>query len=328
MKDFCIVGSGIAGSTIANLLKKNYSIEIFEKARGPGGRSSNRRYKTKLSFDHGLQYISPKNINFKNFIHKLVNLNILTPWKGPHLDLSFDKKKFSEKYIGRKSNSIICKHLIGNIKINYLSEVTVIKFNTNHWEITLNNKNKIFFKNLILTCPFPQLKILASKYIKEEILNYKTDTVPNITVMAAFKGYKKIPLSSVKFDNSIIKWASFENSKNRFKTNLSLWTIQSNEKWSKKYINKYKNNRFKTSQILLNEFEKLMGFKIKNLVFSNIHGWKYAFNKIKNNFNSLWLKKCNLGVCADWALGSKAEDAWLSANSLYGKVKKNPPNKS
>ena len=68
MKDFCVIGSGIAGSTIANLLAKKYSVEIFDKARGPGGRASNRRYKDNLSFDHGLQYISPKSNNFKKFI--------------------------------------------------------------------------------------------------------------------------------------------------------------------------------------------------------------------------------------------------------------------
>ena len=33
MKDFCVIGSGIAGSTIANLLAKKYSVEIFDKAR-------------------------------------------------------------------------------------------------------------------------------------------------------------------------------------------------------------------------------------------------------------------------------------------------------
>ena len=68
MKDFCIVGSGIAGSTIANLLAKKYSVEIFDKARGPGGRASNRRYKDDQSFDHGLQYVSPKSNEFKKFI--------------------------------------------------------------------------------------------------------------------------------------------------------------------------------------------------------------------------------------------------------------------
>ena len=77
MKDFCIVGSGVAGSTIANLLAKKYSIDILDKARGPGGRASNRRYKNKLSFDHGLQYISPKSNNFKKFIIKLNKKKIL-----------------------------------------------------------------------------------------------------------------------------------------------------------------------------------------------------------------------------------------------------------
>ena len=72
MKDFCIVGSGVAGSTSANLLAKKYSIDILDKARGPGGRASNRRYKNKLSFDHGLQYISPKSNNFKKFITTLL----------------------------------------------------------------------------------------------------------------------------------------------------------------------------------------------------------------------------------------------------------------
>ena len=92
MKDFCVVGSGISGSTIANLLVKKYSVEIFDKARGPGGRASNRRYKKNLSFDHGLQYFSPKNIKFKKFILNLKKKNILKEWVGQHLDFNFKKK--------------------------------------------------------------------------------------------------------------------------------------------------------------------------------------------------------------------------------------------
>ena len=38
MLDFCIIGSGISGSTIAHLLSKKYSVEIYDKARGLGGR--------------------------------------------------------------------------------------------------------------------------------------------------------------------------------------------------------------------------------------------------------------------------------------------------
>ena len=71
MIDVCVLGSGIAGSTIANLLSKKYSVHVFDKARGPGGRSSNKRLKKNLSFDHGVQYITPKSKTFKKFTQKL-----------------------------------------------------------------------------------------------------------------------------------------------------------------------------------------------------------------------------------------------------------------
>ena len=71
MLDFCIIGSGISGSTIANFLSKKYSVQILDKARGPGGRASNKRFKDNLSFDHGVQYISPKSKEFTKFIQKL-----------------------------------------------------------------------------------------------------------------------------------------------------------------------------------------------------------------------------------------------------------------
>jgi len=65
MLDFCVIGSGISGSTIAHHLSKKYSVHILDKARGPGGRASNKRFKQNLSFDHGVQYISPKSKEFK-----------------------------------------------------------------------------------------------------------------------------------------------------------------------------------------------------------------------------------------------------------------------
>jgi renalase len=322
MKDFCIVGSGVAGSTIANLLSKKYSVEIFDKARGPGGRASNRRYKDNLSFDHGLQYLSPKSDDFKKFILNLKKKNILKEWPGQHLDFTFEREKKSIKYIGSKGNSDICRHLIKNIKVNYNSVVTNIKFNSNYWTITLNNKNKVFFKYLILTCPFPQLKVLASKYIKKKILNLKVNMKPNITVMVAYKNYKKLPINSIKFDDAIIAWAAQENTKGRFKSNKILWSVQCTEKFSKEAINFFKNKKSKYQLIILKKFEDLIGFKTKNIVFQSIHGWRYAYNKSNTNLNALWIDKDKLGVCADWLKGPYAEDAWISAKNLFYKIKK------
>ena len=325
MKDFCIVGSGIAGSTIANLLTKKYSIQIFDKARGPGGRASNRRYKKKLTFDHGLQYFSPKSIEFKKFILDQKRKNVIKEWPGQHLDFTFKKREESIKYIGSKGNNDICKNLIKNIKVNYNSTVTNINFNSNYWTITINNKEKIFFKYLILTCPFSQLKLLASKYLSNKIVNLKVNMSPNISVMVAYNNYKKLPISSIKFNDEIISWAAQENTKNRFKSNQILWTIQCTETYSKKIINLFKENKNNYQTIILKKFEHLLGYETQNIDFRNIHGWKYSYNTSTTPIESYWSNKDKLGVCADWFKGPRAEDAWLSAQELFKRIKKNPP---
>lgn len=324
MKDFCIVGSGIAGSTIANLLSKKYTVEIFDKARGPGGRAASRKYIKDLSFDHGLQYIAPKSKEFKKLIVKLKNKNILKEWNKFHLN-SNSKKNNSTKYIGLKGNNDIVKYFIRGIKANYLSQVTSIKFHSNFWTIILNNKKKVFFKNLILTCPFPQLKILGSKYLEDKIKKLKIKMIPNITIMLVYKDVQNLTVSSIKFNDDIISWACNENSKEKFKSNHDLWTIQLTNTYSKKIINKYKNNKIKYQKIVIKKFEKLLGLSSSQVIFSNIHGWKYAYtNKLNVGFKSSWNNKYRLGVCGDWLVGSKAESAWLSAHNLFKKTKKNP----
>ena len=325
MKDFCIVGSGIAGSTIANLLSKKYSVEIFDKARGPGGRASNRRYKKDLSFDHGLQYISPKSREFTKFILDLEKKKILKKWQGNHLDFTFEKKNELPKYIGVKGNNAIPKYLIKNIKANFQSLITNIKFNDSYWEITINNKEKINFKNLILTCPFPQLISLGSKYLSKQIIKSKIQMVPNITVMLSYKNKPKLSINSIKFNDDKLAWAANENSKERFKSNEMLWTIQCTQKYSKKIINSFKDNKNFYINEITKQFEHLTGFNRKNLIFKNIHGWRYAYNFQNKNLNSYWFNKKKIGISADWMSGPRVEDAWKNANALYKEIKKNPP---
>jgi renalase len=241
-----------------------------------------------------------------------------------HLDFTFGRKKSVTKYIGKKGNNEISKYLTKNIKVNYETTVTNIKFNSNFWTITVNNKKKVSFKYLILTCPFLQTKILASKYLKKQFLGLKVNMSPTITTMVAYKNYKKFPISSIKFSDQILAWAAHENSKNRFKSNQSLWTIQCTEAFSKKIINLYKINKYKFMLIILKRFQALLGLQIKNIVFKNMHGWKYSYNKTKTPFESIWDNKTKIGVCGDWLIGPKAEDAWSSARDLFNKIKKKP----
>ena len=320
MIDFCILGSGIAGSTIAKLLSKKYSVHVFDKARGPGGRSSNKRFKNNLSFDHGVQYISPKSKLFTKYIQRLHKKKILKNWDDNHLDFTFEKKPFSSKFIGRRANNDLVKYNLRNIKQSFASPIEKIDFKKYFWEIVLKDKSKYQFKSLIITCPFPQLKKLAKNYLDKNILKLKVQMQPNITAMIALKNQKNLPISSIKFDDDILAWAANENSKKRFKSNINLWTLQATLKWSKKTINKYKIDKSIMSQ-LVTRFIKLTGFKKNKIIFKKIHGWKYSYNYEKTPYLSIWNKKINLGICGDWLNGPKVENAWLSANDLARKIK-------
>ena len=322
MKDFCIIGSGISGATIANSLSKKYSLDVYDKARGAGGRSSNKKLSKYESFDHGVQYISPKSSLFKRFIKNLLIKKIVKKWLGKHLFLNTDKKEDKKhiKIIGKKGNNAISKYLLKDINCNFNSEVIKIFYKDKIWEISFSDGSRKLYKSLILTCPFPQLKKLSKKYIKNSFINQKIKMEANITIMMVVKNLGS-KISSYFFSDSVLGWAANENSKKRFKSNYDLWTLQSTPKWANKVINNNRINKLQNSKILIDKFFKLTGFKKSKILHSKNHGWKYAFNSNPLKIKSYWNSSLRLGVCADWFVGSRLESGWLSAKDLSLKIK-------
>ena len=322
MSDFCVIGSGISGSTIANLLNKKYQVSLYDKGRGPGGRASFKRIKGKIGFDHGTQYISPKTSEFKNFTNKLIKKKILKKWMGKHIFLNLKKKENKKhiKIIGQNGNNDICKYLLKKVKYNYQKEVKKIYYKNKLWFLLFRDGNVESFKNIILTCPFPQLIKLSKNFINSSFIKKKIKMDANITVMIAIKKTKNSP-SSFLFDDPVLGWAGNENTKKRFKSKYDLWTLQSTFKWANKNINKNKKNSKKNSKILINKFFKLTKIKKTKIIYSINHGWKYSSNSIPLKTKSFWDPSKKIGVCADWFIGPRLESGWLSAHNLFKKIK-------
>ena len=323
MSSYCVVGSGISGATIANLLSKKHSVDLYDKANGPGGRSSFKRLNKAKGFDHGVQYISPKSPAFKKFIKELIKKKILKNWSGKHLFLNQIKikKKNHIKIIGNKGNNDISKYLLKNINCYFQNELKKIDYKKDKWILTFTDGKKRFYEKIILTCPFPQLSKLAKKFIQSSFIKKKIKMDANITVMIIIKKTNK-DISSYFFNDKILGWAAKENSKNRFKSNQDLWTLQSTYDWANKRINKNRENIELNSKILIDQFFKLTGIKKTKILFSLNHGWKFSSNSKVLNIKSYWNSSLGLGVCADWFVGPRLESGWISANDLHKKIKK------
>ena len=321
MSSFCVIGSGISGATIANLLNKRHTVDLYDKARGLGGRSSFKRLDNLRGFDHGTQYFSPKTAEFKRFTKKLIEKKILKIWGGNHKFLS-DKKKENKKHvkvIGRKGNNDISKYLLKNVKCYFQSELKKINFQNRKWNLVFNDGEMKNYENLILTCPFPQLKKLSKKYIKNSFIREKIKMDANITILIEIKK-TNLGYSSFLFNDRILGWAGYENSKKRFKSKSDLWTLQSTFNWANKKINQNKVLKKTNAKILIDKFFKLTGIKRTKILFSLNHGWKYSSNSKPLKLKSYWNSRLNLGVCADWFNGPRLESGWISANDLYKKI--------
>jgi len=316
-----VIGSGISGATIANLLNKRHTVDLYDKARGIGGRSSFKRLDNQRGFDHGTQYFSPKTTEFKRFTKKLIEKKILKIWGGNHKFLS-DKKKENKKHvkvIGRKGNNDISKFLLKNVKCYFQSELKKINFQNRKWNLVFNDGEMKNYENLILTCPFPQLKKLSKKYIKNSFIREKIKMDANITILIEIKK-TNLGYSSFLFNDRILGWAGYENSKKRFKSKSDLWTLQSTFNWANKKINQNKVLKKTNAKILIDKFFKLTGIKQSKILFSLNHGWKYSSNSKPLKLKSYWNSRLNLGVCADWFNGPRLESGWISANDLYKKI--------
>jgi predicted NAD/FAD-dependent oxidoreductase len=321
MSSFCVIGSGISGATIANLLNKKHTVDLYDKARGLGGRSSFKRLDNQRGFDHGTQYFSPKTTEFKRFTKKLIEKKILKIWGGNHKFLS-DKKKENKKHvkvIGRKGNNDISKYLLKNVRCYFQSELKKINFQNRKWNLVFNDGEIRNYENLILTCPFPQLKKLSKKYIKNSFIREKIKMDANITILIEIKK-TNLGYSSFLFNDRILGWAGYENSKKRFKSKSDLWTLQSTFNWANKKINQNKVLKKTNAKILIDKFFKLTGIKQTKILFSLNHGWKYSSNSKPLKLKSYWNSRLNLGVCADWFNGPRLESGWISANDLYKKI--------
>ena len=187
-----------------------------------------------------------KQFNLKNLLANLCKKKILKKWSGKHIFLNKLKKenKNHVKIIGRKGNNDISKHLIKNINCNFQSELEKIKFVNKKWKLVFKNNKTKYYDKLVLTCPFPQLKKLSKKIIKDSFIKQKIKMDANITVMIEIKKTNK-NISSYLFNDKILGWAAKENSKKRFKSNNDLWTLQSTNLWANKKINKNRENKEK-----------------------------------------------------------------------------------
>jgi len=312
-----IIGAGIAGLSCATQLQaKGFTVQIFEKSRGPSGRMSTRNGED-WSADHGAQYFTARDPLFINEIHRWINAGVAALWQ-PHLKV-YEGGQWREssspesRYVGTPNMNSPGKYLAKNLSIHFNQTIDHIARQHGQWLIRSTESGTIEqqFDWLIVALPAPQafaLTNLVDSAIKGA--NIPVDMLGCWTVMASFTEKSTMPFDAAFINGEIISWIARNNAKPG-REGLETWTIHANPQWSQQWIELDKDEAIK--RIL--ECAKKIGLDCQNAQIS-VHRWRYASGSLDPSPGIKIDKEMQLGLCGDWLHGGRVEGAWLSAYKL------------
>jgi len=314
MKKLAIIGAGFSTSVLCHYLNEK-DVVIFEKARGPGGRSSTRKVDDIGVFDHGLQYISPKSSEFLEFVKEIKNIK---QWDGDFVEIDGKITVLppSEKLIGRTGNNDFVKSHINLEQCHFKTRIEKIEFLKDHWRLIDDSSKEHLAKQVILTLPQEQTNELVKDLdigfeIKDNIMK------PCFSVMLALKESPIFRHSGYVLHNPIVSWCANETSKQRELNNkdLTLLTLQTTEEYGFANFKKYRENKDQILNEIVGEFLDIFKIDETEVVHKQVHGWLYAYSDPVNT-EVFYNKEKGIGITGDWFTGGRAENAWKNARQL------------
>jgi len=325
MKNIAIIGAGITGITLANLLQEKYNLTVFEKSRGVGGRMATRRAEP-YQFNHGAQYFKIGNKEFKDFMQPLMVNKIIKPLKANQIEILNKKvikrtKIYNKKYFTAESkmNSVV-KYLINNnLSIKLLCNIEKTLKENDKWFIIDSDKVSYGpYDWLLITIPPNQAtKILYNSFKFLDIIK-KIKMRSCYSLMLGFDEIKEFDFDTALFLDEDVKWLSISKKILEKKEYYNL-LINSSFNFAEQNINGSKD---KISNYLIKQVSDILQCELNNYKHRALHFWKYAMSEKNNNLGSLFDEDLKVIVCGDWCMNGKVEGAFLSAKNAANKLLK------
>lgn len=159
-----IVGAGLTGSLCACLLRRalqnRVHIQVWDKARGTGGRMSTRRVADAVAADIGAQYITATEFyrtRHHSMYEELVAAQVLVPMSCSVEGLQ--QKQDSLNFVSPNGTGHIVKHFLqqSGAEVQLQRHVTRVSRRGALWEVEFSEGQSEDFDAVVLTMPVPQI---------------------------------------------------------------------------------------------------------------------------------------------------------------------------
>lgn len=316
-----IVGAGISGLVAGRTLHAHgLEVAVFDKGRGPGGRTSTRRH-LDYSFDHGAQYFTVRDPRFRHSVDSWIEDGVVTPWAGRMAVARGGevtvKAHEIDRYVGVPGMSSLARHLASDLGVTYGARVEVIEGQAGHWHLTTDGGTDLgSFGTVLVTAPPAQATQLLTAAPELARQVGAVELRPCWAVMAVFDQRLDLSFDGAFVEDSPLSWVARNNSKPGRPSHES-WVLHGSPAWSARHL---EDPAEAVGAALLTAFFQAVGHEPQTPHFARVHRWRYSIAADPLQVGCLWDPALRLGVCGDWCSGSRVEGAFLSGLAAAGRV--------
>ncbi|MFZ4624652.1 MAG: NAD(P)/FAD-dependent oxidoreductase [Rhodoferax sp.] len=338
-KHFAVVGAGMAGITCARtLLQAGHKVTVFEKSRGVAGRMATRD-SAFGSFDHGAQYFTARDPRFvlaletapqlckrwsANSVQVLDELGRVTGTALPATDAHWVAVPGMKSLVSGWAEPLKAAR-----QIELQTRVTQIErdaVSPTQWQLrteALDGAQHVFsgFAAVLLAAPAFQAQDLLQKSRLAGPWVAQIEEVqvgPCWTLMLAFPQAMQPGLSTLgpqwnaaRSTHHRIAWLARESSKPG-RSMIERWTVQASSAWSQEHL---QDDPARVEAKLIKAFAEVTGIRAEPAHVDS-QRWLYAKTLKPLGQSHLWDSKNGLGLCGDWCLGHRVENAFVSGLEL------------
>ena len=338
-RSIAIVGAGMAGIACARtLVQAGHGVTVFDKSSHVGGRMATRSSPFG-TFDHGAQYFAVRDARLDLALQTAPH--VCKAWSANSVRLLDAQGRMAAPGLPPGEPHWVptpgmrtlldrwAKPLADNGQLELGCRVTRIERDALHgaqWQLRTegdDGASHVFggFDTVLLALPAAQAQALLQGVPAGAALARHcaaVDMQPCWTLMVAYPQAVQPGLTilgpqwnAARSTHQRIAWMARESSKPG-RGIVERWTVHANWNWSQEHVD---DSPARVQAKLLKAFAEITGIRAQP-THAEVHRWRYARTVQPLGRTHLWDAQAQLGLCGDWCLGHRVENAFLSGLEL------------
>lgn len=316
IRSIAVIGSGISGLTVGNLVRDNgINAVVFEKARGPGGRISSKRWGSS-GVDMGAQYFTIRTEAFREFLDQRVP-DAFASWTGRLLyeNGQGGMEPFPEetRWVGFPRMSAISRALSEPLQVQTATPVRQAWQDAGEWYLETDRGRFGPYDALVVTTPPAQASTLLPTLQESGLALDDFRMSPCWAVAARFSERLQLGFEGASLKGPALDWVACNASKPGRDSSSDSWVLHATPSWSQQHLGLTPDE---AAGRLLYAFRERFDIEAEPHEWI-AHCWRYARPAPGGDAPGwLSLDARRLGICGDWLCGGRVEGAFTSGLDL------------